>query len=327
VSHRRATFERQPRAAPRARSCRRALRLSIVLTALVAAGSGTGHAAGQLQDAPRFRVDVQAVALDVLVTDQEGRFVPGLRPDDFKVLEQGVAQELSFFSPGRTPVTIVVLLDSSASVRSDMLSIQKAANRFIKKLASGDRARIGFFHDEVVFGPRFTDDMAEHSAMINQMRPQRSTHLYDALVESFEKLERVPDRKALLVFSDGEDQGSRTSTEAALEASRQSDVSVYAVGVPGWSAAGGVHTNQGLLEQIARVTGGGAFFPGNEKQMQKAFDRICDEIHHQYRMGYVPASGGEGGRQWREIQVELTRRTDLVVRCRHGYYSGRPQAP
>jgi Ca-activated chloride channel family protein len=304
----------------------------MVLTVLcassaVASEAGAAQGAGQHSDAPRYPVDVQAVALDVLVTDQEGRFVSGLRPDDFRVLEQGVPQELSLFSPGRTPVTIVVLLDSSASVRSDMLSIQKAANRFIKKLAPGDRARIGFFHDEVVFGPRFTDDMTEHSAMINQMRPQRSTHLYDALIESFEKLERVHDRKALLVFSDGEDQGSRTSTQRALEAARQSDVSVYAVGVPGWSAAGGIHTNQRLLEQIARLTGGCAFFPENEKQMQKAFDRIRDEIHHQYRMGYVPASGGEGGRQWREIQVELTRRKDLVVRCRHGYYTDRPQAP
>jgi Ca-activated chloride channel family protein len=304
----------------------------MVLTVLcassaVASEAGAAQGAGQHSDAPRYPVDVQAVALDVLVTDQEGRFVSGLRPDDFRVLEQGVPQELSLFSPGRTPVTIVVLLDSSASVRSDMLSIQKAANRFIKKLAPGDRARIGFFHDEVVFGPRFTDDMAELSAMIKQMRPQRSTHLYDALIESFEKLERVHDRKALLVFSDGEDQGSRTSTQRALEAARQSDVSVYAVGVPGWSAAGGIHTNQRLLEQIARLTGGCAFFPENEKQMQKAFDRIRDEIHHQYRMGYVPASGGEGGRQWREIQVELTRRKDLVVRCRHGYYTDRPQAP
>ncbi len=270
---------------------------------------------------------MQAVALDVLVTDQEGRFVSGLRPDDFRVLEQGVPQELSFFSAGRTPVTIVVLLDSSASVRADMLSIQKAANRFIRKLASGDRARIGFFHDEVVFGPRFTDDMTEHSAIINQMRPQRSTHLYDALIESLEKLERVPDRKALLVFSDGEDQGSRTSMQGALEAARQSDVSVSAVGILGWSAKAGRHTNQRLLEQIARLTGGSAFFPENEKQMQKAFDRIRAEIHHQYRMGYVPASGAEGPRQWREVLVELARRKDLVVRSRRGYYSDRPRTP
>jgi Ca-activated chloride channel family protein len=287
----------------------------------------TREAAGQRAEAPRYPVDVRAVALDVLVTDKEGRFVQGLRPDDFRVLEQGVPQQLSVFAARRTPVTVVVLLDSSASVRSDILSIQKAAHRFIRKLESGDRARIGFFHEQVLFGPRFTDDMAEHSAMINQMRPQRSTHLYDALIESFEKLEGVPDRKALLVFSDGDDQGSRTSMQGALEAARQSDVCVYAVGILGWSAAGGTHTNQGLLEQVARLTGGRAFFPENEKEMQGAFDRIRAELHHQYRMGYVPASGGEGPGQWREIQVEMTRRKGLVVRCRHGYYSDRTPAP
>jgi Ca-activated chloride channel family protein len=301
---------------------RRALGFSIVLA--VALGP---RGAAQQGDAPRYPVDVRAVALDVVVTDPRGHFVPGLKRDDFRVLEQGAPQDLSFFAAGRTPVTVVVLLDSSASVRSDMLSIQKAAHRFIKKLATGDRARIGFFHEQVVFGPRFTDDMREHSAMINQMRPQRSTHLFDALVESFERLARVPDRKALLVFSDGEDQGSRVSMQGALEAARQSDVSVYAVGLRGWSADGGMHTNQSLLEQIARLTGGRAFFPEDEKEMQRAFDRIRTELHHQYRMGYVPASGEEGPGQWREIRVEMTRRKDLVVRCRHGYYSDRPRAP
>jgi VWFA-related protein len=113
----------------------------------------------------------------------------------------------------------------------------------------------------------------------------------------------------------------------ALEVVGTFDVSVYSVGILGWSAAGGTHTNRRLLEQIARLTGGCAFFFENEKQMQKVFDRIRAEIHHQYRMGYVPASGGEGPGQWREIQVELTRRKDLVVRCRRGYYSDRPQTP
>ncbi len=239
----------------------------------------------------------------------------------------GVPQELSFFTAGRTPVTVVVLLDSSASVRSNLQSVQKAANRFIKKLARGDRARIGFFHERVVFGPRFTDDMQEHSAMINQMRPQRSTHLYDALVESFEKLEPVPKRKALLVFSDGEDQGSRTSMQDALEAARRSRVSVYSVGLLGWSSDDGMYTNQELLEQIARFTGGRAFFPTDDKEMRKAFERIRAELHNQYRMGYVPATGEKGPGQWREIQVELTRRKDLVVRSRLGYYSDRQQAP
>jgi Ca-activated chloride channel family protein len=263
----------------------------------------------------------------VLVTDRNGHFVPGLKPDDFRVLELGVPQELSFFTAGRTPVTVVVLLDSSASVRSNLVSVQKAANRFIDKLARGDRARIGFFHERVVFGPRFTDDMKEHSAMINRMAPQRSTHLYDALVESFEKLDPIAKKKALLVFSDGEDQGSQTSMEGALEAARRSNVSVYPVGLVGWSTDDGMHTNQWLLEQIAQLTGGRAFFPENDKDMRKAFDRIRAELHQQYRMGYVPVSGEEGPGQWREIQVELTRRKGLVVRSRLGYYSDRRQAP
>jgi Ca-activated chloride channel family protein len=281
----------------------------------------------QVTEVPRYPVDVRAVALDIVVTDRKGRYVSGLKADDFTVLELGVPQKLTFFTAGRTPVTILLLLDSSASVRSNLRPVQKAANRFIDKLPRGDRARIGFFHDQVVFGPRFTDDMKEHSAMIKQMRPQRSTHLYDALVESLEKLEPVPRRKALLIFSDGEDEGSQTTMEDALEAARRSHVAVYSVGLVGWSTQGGMHTNQGLLEEIARFTGGRAFFPEKPKQMREAFDRIRDELHSQYRMGYLPESRAEEPGRWRELQVKLTRRKDLVVRSRLGYYGGRKQAP
>ena len=243
------------------------------------------------------------------------------------MLELGVPQELSFFTASRTPVTVVLLLDSSASVRSNLLPVQKAANRFIKKLARGDRARIGFFHEQVVFGPRFTDDMKEHSAMINQMRPQRSTHLYDALVESFEMLEPVPERKALLVFSDGEDQGSRTSMEALSR--RPGGPTPRSTPSGSWAGARttGCTRIRGFSSRSPEVTGGRAFFPENDKEMRKAFDRIRDELHHQYRMGYVPAGGEEGPGRWRAIQVELTRRKDLVVRSRLGYYSDRPPAP
>jgi Ca-activated chloride channel family protein len=286
-----------------------------------------GPAAGQETKVPQYPVDVGAVALDVLVTDREGRFVPGLKEDDFRVLDEGVPQELTFFTGSRTPVTVVLLLDSSASVRSNLLPVQKAAHRFIDKLARGDRARIGFFHEQVIFGPRFTEDMEEHSAMINQMRPQRSTHLYDALVEGFEILEPIPKRRALVVFSDGEDQGSKASMGDALEAARRSHVSVYSVGLVGWSAGEGMHTNQDLLEEIARLTGGRAFFPRKDKEMRKAFDRILAELHNQYRMGYVPASRGEGSERWREIRVELPRRPDLVVRSRLGYFNDEEHRP
>jgi VWFA-related protein len=272
------------------------------------------------KDPVRFSVDVNAVALDVVVTDRKGKFVKGLKRDDFVVLEEGVPQELTFFTAEATPVTVLVLLDSSASVRANLKIIQKAANRFIDKLRRGDKARVGFFHNRVIFGPSFTDDMDEHIAMIRNMRPQRSTHLYDALIAALQELAPVRERKSLLVFTDGDDEGSNASREDALEAARRSDVSIYGVGYLGWSFEDGMNINEELLSQLSKDTGGRAFFPMKEKEIQKAFDRIRDELHRQYRMAYFPGKG-KGGDSWRKIDVRLKKKKNLVVRTRLGYFS------
>ena len=212
-----------------------------------------------------------------------------------------------------------MLLDSSASVRANLKEVQNAANRFIDRLPPGDAARIGFFHNRVVFGPGFTDNMREHVAMINQMRPQRSTHLYDALLASLRQLSTVQDRKALLVFTDGDDEGSEASMEDAIEAARRSQASVYAVGLLGWSAAGGMDINEGLLSQVAEYTGGRAFYPTSEKEMRTAFDTISEELHRQYRMAYFPPTS-EGVDGWHDIEVRMTSRRGLDVRTRQGYF-------
>ena len=279
--------------------------------------------ASQREKPPRFSVAVGAVALDVVVNDNKGRFVKNLKLDDFVVLEDGEPQELTLFTSEITPVTVLVLLDSSASVRANLRGIQKSANRFISKLRRGDQARIGFFHNRVVFGPRFTDDMDEHVAMINNMRPQRRTFLYDALLESLDKLSPVRERKALLLFTDGDDEGSEATMKDALEAARRSDAAIYTVGLFGWSFDEGMNINEELLLQLALESGGQAFFPRKEKEMQKAFDTIREDLHRQYRMAYFPRDDKiRSG--WRSIEVKMTKRTGLVVRTRLGYYS-RPQ--
>jgi VWFA-related protein len=282
-------------------------------------GSTTGAPALWQETTHRFSVDVNAVALDVVVTDKKGRFVKGLKEDDFVVLEDGATQELTLFTSAHTPITVLLLLDSSASVRSHQEEVQKDANRFISKLRKGDQARVGFFHNTVVFGPRFTDDMDEHIAMINRMRPQRSTHLYDALVSALQELSVVPDRKALLVFTDGADEGSKATKEDALEAARRSQASVYSIGLMGWSFEEGMNTNQKLLTQIAEYTGGRAFFPRKKKEMRKAFDRIRDELHRTYRIAYSPQKNADEV-AWHSVEVRLAKRKNLVVRTRLGYY-------
>jgi Ca-activated chloride channel family protein len=276
---------------------------------------------------PRFSVGVDAVALDVVVTDERGRFVRGLRQEDFSIFEDGTPQRIVLFTSESTPATVLVLLDSSASVRVNLREVQKAANRFIDRMPRGDAARVGFFHDRVVFGPRFTDNMKEHVAVINQMRPQRSTHLHDALLASFEELSTVPGRQALLLFTDGDDEGSEASMEDALGAARRSLASVYAVGLVGWSAAAGTDTNEELLTQLAAFTGGRAFFPTDEREMRTAFDTVAEELHRQYRIGYLPSTSQGAGNGWRDVEIRMTRRKDLVVRTRRGYYPSENPRP
>jgi Ca-activated chloride channel family protein len=278
------------------------------------------------EPASRFSVDVNAVALDVVVTDQKGRFVKGLAEGDFLVLEDGIPQELSYFTSAATPVTVLLLLDSSSSVRSHLREVQKAANRFIDKLERGDQARIGLFHSEVLFGPSFTDDMKQHMAMIKQMRPQRSTLLYDAVLAALDELAMISDRRALLIFTDGDDGGSQASLEDALEAARRSRATIYTVGLLGWNDEEGMNTNERLLTQIAEYTGGRAFFPADEDAMNSAFDRIQDELHRQYRMVYFPKDSETRG-DWHDIEVRMSQRSNLVVRTRLGYYSGPDRMP
>ena len=278
------------------------------------------------QEAHRFSVDVNAVALDVVVTDQRGRFVRGLKEEDFQVLEDGEAQEITYFTSSVTPVTVLLLLDSSSSVRSHLREVQKAANRFIDRLHRGDQARVGLFHNDVIFGPDFTDDMKQHMAIIKQMRPQRSTLLYDAILASLQELEAIPDRKSLLIFTDGDDGGSQASMEDALDAARRSHATIYTVGLLGWNDEEGMNTNERLLTQVAEYTGGRAFFPTDEDEMNRAFDRIQDELHRQYRLAYSPEDD-EDRNDWHQVEVHLTTRTNLVVRTRLGYYRGPPRAP
>lgn len=279
----------------------------------------TPVARSQQEPVASFSVNVDAVALDVIVTEANGRFVSGLTEADFQVLEDGVPQKLQLFTADITPVTVLVLLDSSASVRTHLNDVKASANRFITRLPHGDAARIGFFHDRVVFGPRFTDNMKEHVAMINQMRPQRSTHLFDAVIEALNALADVRARKALLLFTDGDDEGSVATMEQALDAARRSQASVYSIGLLGWSSGEGMETNEQLLTQMASDTGGRVFFPKDEKEMRRAFETMSDELHRQYRMTYFPSDASKAG--WRAVDVRMTKRKNLVVRTRQGYFA------
>jgi VWFA-related protein len=280
---------------------------------------------GRLQ----FAVSVETVTLDVVVVDKKGRFVPGLPRDSFEVLEDGQPQELSFFTAQFTPVTTVLLLDSSSSIRSSLSAIQTAAYLFAQNLSEGDKARIGLFNDELRFGVEYTDSISAHLAMLRTMQAEGRTVLYDAILTALTELENVEGRKSLLLFTDGDDagpanQGSRASIEEVIEAAKQSEATIYTVGFSGWGPEGSESVNRPFLTTLAEATGGRPFFPKKVEEVKKAFAEVQQDLHRHYRMAYVPTVVDSGTVGWRNIEVKVKSRPGLFVRTRQGYYTRAP---
>jgi Ca-activated chloride channel family protein len=282
----------------------------------------SGQAWAKAQE-PQFHISVDAVYLDVVVVDTEGRFWPGLTADDFEVIEAGVPQELSYFTDEETPVTVLLLLDASSSIQRSLKGVKSAAINFLRRLSFGDKAALAFFNHNLRFATPFTDDQETLARGVKSMRAGGLTALYDSVLTSLDRLSELEGRKALLVFSDGADSwpaegGSEATMKDAFEGGRRSDASVYAIGFLG-AMPQGYGVNRGFLKRLARESGGRAFFPKGTKELNRTFTQIHAELSSQYRMAYVPRKVAKNG-EWRNIEVRIKGTTHLLARTRAGYY-------
>ena len=302
-----------------------------VLGSLLLAPAGTVFCQEESGDRFQFTVEVSAVNLNVVVADKNGRFIPGLTKADFEVYEDGVLQEVSFFNPEVTPITVLLLLDASTSIRESVDGVKEAAANFVRKLWEGDQAIVGDFNERVRFSTYFTEDTDRLVSTIQSLYPSGWTALYDAILLSIFKLETVEGRKALLVFTDGDDSrsvgvGSEATRDDAIEGAKFSEVVIYAVGFQGRRGFGGSGVNKGFLNRLSEETGGAAFFPDGIGELNESFSRIQEELHSQYRLAYVPSNTTQDG-VWRSIEIRIKDRDDLVVRTRTGYYAVPPIEP
>ena len=274
------------------------------------------------QDPFRIQVQVGAVNLGVAVSDERGRFVSGLKAEDFVVREDGVPQDITFFAAEAAPLTILVLLDASLSMRTNLDYVKEAAATFVDRLWEGDVAMIGEFNDRVRFGGEFTDDRFRLVANIMALDPLGPTALYDASILALERLHFADgDRKALLIFTDGDDSrsmgfGSEASAGDAIEAARLTDSVVYAIGFEG----NGARVNKRFLRRLSEETGGQALFPERTGDLIGSFERIEADLHAQYRLAYIPRNAERDG-AWRSVEVTIRGQRDLTTRTRNGYYA------
>lgn len=178
------------------------------------------------------RIETSLVAVPVSVLDRQGRFIPGLRREDFRVFENGVEQAIAYFEPSEKPFTVALLLDTSASTRFHLWEIREAAIAFAKKLRPQDRVLVVTFSDEVLLLTEATNDLEVVNAVIQtNANPGSATRLYDAVnLVIAERLNKIQGRKAIVLFTDGVDTASNVATyESTLREAEELDALVYPI--------------------------------------------------------------------------------------------------
>jgi VWFA-related protein len=204
-----------------------------------------GGQGGQADD-PGDTVSLEGALIEVplVVSDRSGHYVPRLRQEDFRVLEDGVEQQVSFFSDERVPIHVAIVMDTSGSTRDTIGDIQEAAIEFIGQLLPGDQVMIVSFADQVIVEQEFTNDRGMLARAIRRTQANGSTKLYEAVYLTVaERLRHVDGRKAMIILSDGEDTSSKdVSFDEAVNVCSESDVTAYGIRYPESSGAG-VYTN------------------------------------------------------------------------------------
>ena len=276
-----------------------------------------------------FEVDVDVVSLNVVVFDKAGKFVRGLGASEVQVLEDGVPQQVSYFQeasgPGaaKIPLSVVLVLDASGSMRTSLRFLQEAASAFVNRLEESDQALVVDFNEGVRGSGEFTGDAERLDRSVEGLQAWGGTSLYDAIHYALNRVKDQPGRKALLVFSDGADTTSQLKEQEVVDYARAVEASVYCVGIRGETGLV-ARSPRGFLRKVAKETGGEFFFPDRVGELVKAFAAISDELHNHYALGYTPKRPPDGG--WRQISVKLNLK-DAEVRVRKGYFAVKRRKP
>ena len=277
------------------------------------------------QELYRFELEVRNVYVDVFVT-RDGKPVTALNSEDFVVLDNGVAQEHELVDIEAVPMSTLLVLDASGSVRGPKLRhLRGAAQAFIEGLKGEDEAGLLMFSHRLDLRKRLDNDFADLRRSLNQRVEGGFTALNDALFAGLKLLESGTGRPLLLLFTDGIDNASWIREPDLLDAVRASDAVIYAVGV---RSSSGVYQGSRLvsdssrdgrhfLERLAESTGGQTWFTESTVELKDIYLRILAEMETRFLLTYQPKDVSQDG--WHEIEVKVEGHKDSEVRARSGY--------
>jgi VWFA-related protein len=258
-------------------------------------------------------VDVRSVQLTATVSDNRGHFVKGLPKSSFRVFEDDRLQTISHFESEHVPLDLIVALDISGSMGPSMPALKRAATEFLTAVPRTNKVSLLAFNDTAFTLARGATDPAERIKAVDGLVSWGGTALYDVLVRGVDMFAAGTGRKALIVFSDGEDLGSGASLDEAEARLQASDVTLYMIG-----QGKGVELEplKQVMHRLSNPTGGRPLFVERTDELRGAFKELLDELSNQYLLSYTPTNTRlDGG--MRRIRVEID--GSYRVRARDSY--------
>jgi Ca-activated chloride channel family protein len=273
-----------------------------------------------------IRQRTSLVVVNVSVTDKQFRQIGGLNKEHFEIYEDKVRQQIDFFSDDDRPASVGLIFDLSGSMNNKMSRAREAIKAFIDTCHDQDDFFLVGFNDRATLLAEVSDGRSVLDRL-SLAEPHGQTALYDAAYLGVEKVkEGHHDKRAVLIVSDGQDNASRYNYGELRKLLKEADVQVYCIGIlEEGASAGSSLDRQGqlILEELANTTGGMAFFPTSNAELEDSVTRIALTLRHQYSIGYVPFNEQRDGK-WRKIKVRVNAPKglpSLIVRAKEGYYA------
>jgi len=267
---------------------------------------------------PTFRTGTRTVALYATVTDAQKRLVPDLTQEQFEIFDNDKPQAMDLFLNEVQPITVVVMLDTSASMTGNLKLLEQAAEQFLLRLLPQDKGLVGAFNDKIEFFPAtFTNNRDALIRSLRELDFGNPTRLYDAIAASMDRFQKMEGRRVVLVFTDGEDTGSRSNGGDVLDQARREEVMIYAVGLRSdfFNGSRQVRSKPDSgLKRLAEETGGGYFELEKTSDLAPTFTRVAQELHSQYVLGFTPAV-----LDGKVHRISVRAKAGMTVRTRRSY--------
>ena len=275
----------------------------------------TANAAGS-QSVATYRAETRLVEVATTVLDHHGHFVDGLDAKDFEILDNGVPQKIKYFANNTESLSCAILLDTTGSMDKVLPRLKNSVVTLVEAFGPKDRFAIYSFDEQLHTDQEFTGDKAAAKRAVLRLRAAGATALFDALAEATLETAQQPGKKALILFTDGDDNASVLNANAAVNRAKKNGIPLFTI------AEGDAlesKTLKKLLLELSKSTGGESYEVKSVNDIDDIFKRIDSELQHMYLLSYQPPADSSDGK-WRKIDVAVGSVKDARIRAKEGYF-------